>query len=84
MQSLRTWFSGSATDTEPPSSVLAEWNAYSGAPGTGTRQTDRLLASAEEGAAGVTRFMTEAVGVLSTNVAGVATGVSTTVQRVQL
>ncbi len=83
MQSLRTWFGGSATDTEPPASVLAEWNAYSATPSS-SRATDRLLTSAEEGAAGVTKFVTEAVGVFNTRVSGAARDVTTTVQSVQL
>uniref|UniRef100_A0A1D2AH93 Vesicle transport protein n=1 Tax=Auxenochlorella protothecoides TaxID=3075 RepID=A0A1D2AH93_AUXPR len=82
MQSLRTWFGGSATDTEPPASVLAEWNAYSATPSS-SRATDRLLTSAEEGAAGVTKFVTEAVGVFNTRVSGAARDVTTTVQSVQ-
>lgn len=62
MQSLQTWFSGSAPDKEPPapSSVLSEWKQYSGTGSSGgttaaaapasANQADRLLASAEEGA----------------------------------
>lgn len=83
MQAVRGWFGGTAQDIEPPASVLAEWNAYSEAPG-GARATDRLLSSAEEGAAGMTKLVTQAVGVFNTHVSGAAQNVTTTVQSVQL
>ena len=58
MQSLQTWFTGSAPDKEPAasSSVLSDWKNYSGGGAGGVRPaaaastSDRLLANAEEGA----------------------------------
>lgn len=56
MQSLQTWFAGSAPDKEPPagSSVLSGWKQYSsgggGAAGGAAPASASQLASAEEGA----------------------------------
>lgn len=86
MQAIQSWFGQSAPDIEPTTSVLAEWNKYSGgAPGTAsTSAQTRLLSSAEEGAAGVTKFVTEAVGVMGARASGAASAVTTQVQSIQL
>lgn len=91
MQAMATWFGGaSAPDKEPsaPTSLASEWKQYSASssgpsPGKlGTSQSDRLLASAEEGAASVTRLVSGAFGAVAGGVAGAASSVSTGVQNV--
>lgn len=74
---------------------MAEWHQYSstpgaapgqpggGAAGAGGTGTARLLASAEEGAAGVTRFVTQAAGVLQTTVQGATATVQAQVESAQ-
>ena len=82
MQALQGFFSGnSAPDKEPPASVLSEWNKYATtgsaaqAPAGGS-QADRLLASAEEGAASVGTFFSGAFTSVSTGVSGAASSVT--------
>jgi len=84
MQGLTGWFTGSsAPDQEPTqSSVLSEWNSYSGKPNTsGTKQTDILLTSAEEGASSISNIVTTAFTSVAVAANGAATSVNSTVQR---
>lgn len=99
MDRLQNWFRGDAAAdgassgggaSEEPS-LLAEWHSYSSAPGAAPGQpggsggggTARLLSSAEEGAAGVTRFVTQAAGVLQTTVQGATATVQAQVESAQ-
>ncbi|GAB4814109.1 hypothetical protein N2152v2_001155 [Parachlorella kessleri] len=75
MDTVKGWLS---RGNEPPASVLAEWNKYSG--GSGASQTDRLLSSAEEGATAVTSFLGSSFKVVSTGVTGAASSVGAGVQ----
>lgn len=82
MQALQNMFTtSSAPDKEPPPSLLSEWKDYSKGSGSSaaqasTSQSDKLLASAEEGAATVKSFLSSAAAVVSSGVSGVASTAS--------
>ncbi len=81
MDNLRKFFAPQP-DTEPPASVLAEWNSYSKA-GPSTVHTsshaDRVVASLEEGQATVSRFVGESFGKINSGVTGMGASVSSSV-----
>jgi hypothetical protein len=79
MNRLKGWIGGPGA-SEPPASVLAEWNAYS-ANDVAPTQADRLLASAEEGASAVTKFVGSSFKTVTGGVSGAASSVSSGVQR---
>lgn len=84
MQGLTGWFTGSsAPDQEPTqSSVLSEWNTYSGKPNkSGTAQADVLLTSVEEGSSSFGNMVTSAFTSVAVAANGAATSVNSTVQR---
>ena len=89
MQSISTWFSGSAPDKEPTASnLLADWKSYSGTkPGAASSsQTDKLLSSAEEGggasaASTFSSLVSSAFSTVAAAATGAATSVNDSVQR---
>jgi hypothetical protein len=76
MEAITGFFKGTVPDNEPSPSVLSEWQKYSGTSAAASgSQTDRLMASAEEGASTVGKLVS---GAFST-VAGAATGAASSV-----
>jgi hypothetical protein len=86
MQSIRNFF-GKGNDSEPSESVLAEWNLYTSddVNAGGQSQKDRLLATAEEGAATVSKLLGSSFKAVSSGVtmgvSGAAATVASGVQR---
>jgi len=83
MQSFSGWFSGkSVPDNEPSQTVLAQWNTYAGKSGAPNgSQTDKLLATAEEGASTMGKLVTDAFSSVAAAATGAASTVSSSVQR---
>lgn len=76
MQALNNLFSGtgSAPDKEPAPSLLSDWKSYqagtSGPAAASSSQSDKLLASAEEGTSTVKGFLSNAATLVSSSVSG--------------
>lgn len=86
MQAIQGWFTGRAPDNEPPASVLAEWNKYSGdaTNQAGTSQSDRLLTSAEEGSSSVSKLLGSSFKAVSSGISGAAASVGTGMQSMSV